>query len=291
VIESKVKILIKSCVLLVMSVLTVSFVLVAQTGGSIRATPQKYASALDAHQIVDLSVAATERNWDARDGYTYMERDQDRRLVSLGQIKSENVEVTKTIVVNGTHFEQLVEHNGHAPSAEEQSRSGENLYELEHETPQERAIRLGKEEENESFLRDLVDAFDFQLIGEEMADGRSAYVLRVTPHPGYHAHGKYGKIFSKVEGKLWVDKQDFGWIKVEGQVTRAFSMGLFVARVQPGSSIILEQARVSDGVWMPKRIEVRATARILFFKSLDVDRILTYSDYCPATGVPYSASK
>jgi hypothetical protein len=25
-------------------------------------------------------------------------------------------------------------------------------------------------------------------------------------------HGKYGKMSSKVEGKLWIDKQDFGMI-------------------------------------------------------------------------------
>jgi hypothetical protein len=27
-----------------------------------------------------------------------------------------------------------------------------------------------------------------------------------------------------VEGKLWVDKQDFGWIKIDGKVTQSFSM-------------------------------------------------------------------
>jgi hypothetical protein len=103
--------------------------------------------------------------------------------------------------------------------------------------------------------------------------------------------GKYGKMLSKVDGKLWVDKQDFGWIKVDGQVTQAFSIGLFVARVQRGSHVIFEQTCVGDGVWVPKRIEVRASARILFLKSLDVNRILTYSDYRPATDGPYSVSR
>jgi len=92
-------------------------------------------------------------------------------------------------------------------------------------------VRLRKDEENRSFLPELLQAFDFQLIGEEIVDGRLAYVLHATPHPGYQAHGKYGKMFSKVEGKLWVDKQNFGWIKVDGQVTQSFSTGLFVARV------------------------------------------------------------
>ena len=46
-----------------------------------------------------------------RDHYTYMERDEDRRLDSLGNVKSENVDVTRIILVNGAHFEQLIEHN------------------------------------------------------------------------------------------------------------------------------------------------------------------------------------
>jgi hypothetical protein len=56
-------------------------------------------------------------------------------------------------------------------------------------------------------------------------------------------------------------------------------MGLFLARVQRGSHITMEQTRVADGIWMPERIEVRASAKILFLKSLVFDKILTYSDY------------
>ena len=237
------------------------------------------------------SVLATERSWGARDHYTYTERDEDRRLNSLGQVKSENVDISRMILVNGARFEQLIEHNGQLPSAVEQKKSNEDLGKLKHETPAEQIVRIEKDQENKSFLRDLLEAFDFHLMGEEIVDGRPAYVLQATPHPGYHAHGKFAKMFSKVEGKLWVDKQDFGWIKVDGQVTQSFSMGLFVARVQRGSHIILEQTCVGDAVWVPKRLEVRASARILFLKNLDMDRILTYSDYRPAADGAYSVSK
>ena len=252
---------------------------------------QNYSSVGDVRQIVDRSIAATERSWQVRDHYTYMERDEDRRLDSLGQVKSENVDVTRTIIVNGARFEQLLEHNGQPPSAKEKEKRDEDLENLKHETPAERTERLLKDQENRSFLRDVLDAFDFQLTGEEILGGRPAYVFQATPHPGYHAHGKYGKMFSKVEGKLWVDKQDFGWMKVDGQVTQSFSMGLFVARVERGSHIILEQTCVGNAVWVPKLIEVRASARILFLKSLDIDRILSYSDYLLSTDSPYSVSR
>jgi hypothetical protein len=270
-------------------VVAASSALFAQNSGPDK--HQNHASVLDAGQIMGQSVAATERSWQVRDHYTYTERDEDRRLDSLGQVKSENVDVTRMILVNGARFDQLMEHNGQLPSATEKRKSDEDLDKLKHETPDEQTARLIKDQENRSFLRDVLDAFDFHLIGEEVVDGRPAYVLQATPHPGYHAHGKYGKMFDKVEGKLWIDKQDFGWIKVDGEVTQSFSMGLFVARVQRGSHIILEQTCVGDAVWMPKLLEVRASARILFLKSLDLDKILTYSDYHPAAGDPYSVSR
>jgi hypothetical protein len=92
-------------------------------------------------------------------------------------------------------------------------------------------------------------------------------------------------MFSKVAGKLWVDKREFGWIKVDGDVIQPFSMGLFFARVLRGSHITMEQTRVDEGLWMPQRIEVRAAAKILFVKSLVIDRILTYSEYEPPQSV------
>ena len=254
-------------------------------------TPQNPTSVADTRQIVGPSVLATERSWEARDHYTYMERDEDRRLNSLGQVKLETVDVTRMIVVNGARFEQLLEHNGQLPSTKEQKRSDDDLDKLKHETPEEQRARLRKDQENRAFLRDVVEAFDFRLVGEEIVGGRPAYVLHATPHPGYHARGKYAKMFSRVEGKLWVDKQDFGWIKVDGQVTQSFSIGLILARVERGSHITLEQTCVGDAVWVPKRIEIRATARILFLKSLDIQRVLTYTDYRPSSDGPYSASK
>jgi hypothetical protein len=269
--------------------LAASAALFAQTSGPEK--PPTQASILDARQIVVQSIAATERSWQARDHYTFMERDQDRRLDSLGQLKSENVEVTRMILVNGIHFEQLMERNGQLPSAEEQKKSDKDLEKLKHETSEEQTLRLRKTQENRSFIRDLLEAFDFHLIGDEILGGRPAYILQATPHPGYRPHGKYGKLFSKVEGKLWVDKQDFGWVKVDGEVTQSFSIGLLVARVQRGSHIIMEQTCVGDAVWVPKRVEMKASAKILFLKSLDLERILTYSDYRPAADGPYTVSR
>jgi hypothetical protein len=241
---------------------------------------QSPTSVPDVRQIVDSSIAATQRHWQARLRYTYVERDEDRRLDMEGHVKSDHVDVSRTILVNGVPFEQLVEHNGQRPLEEEERKEKEKLDKLKRETAEQRAERIrNEEEENTSLVREVPKAFDFQLVGEEVVNGRPAYVLQATPHPGYQPQGKYGKMFSKVEGKLWVDKQDLGWIKTDGQVIQPFSLGLFLVRVLRSSHITMEQTRLDDGIWMPERIEVRAAAKIFFVKSLVIDRVLTYSEY------------
>jgi hypothetical protein len=237
---------------------------------------------LDVRRIVEASIAATERDWLARDHYTYIETDEDRRLDSRGQMQSEDVDVSTVLLVNGASFEQLIKHNGMPPSAAEQRKQEAALRKLAGETPEQRAVRLREEQANRSFIREVPLGFVFQLIGEDVVNGRLAYVLQATPNPAYQPRGKYGKMFSRVGGKLWIDKQDFGWVKVDGTVIQPLSMGLFLARVQPGSHIRLEQIRVGDGIWMPKRVEVRVSARILLVMNYDADRILTWSDYLPA---------
>ena len=68
------------------------------------AKSQNHSSVLDVRQIVESSIAATQRHWQTRLQYTYVERDEDRRLDSEGRVKSEEVDVSRTILVNGVPF-------------------------------------------------------------------------------------------------------------------------------------------------------------------------------------------
>jgi len=251
----------------------------AQSGPNPRGKPPDPPVRADARQIIGPFVAATERNWQAQDRYTHVERDETLRLDPEGRVKSKDVDVSRVILVNGAPFEEFLEHNGRPLTPQEEAQQEQKIEKQKHETPEEREARLAKERENRSLIRELPAAFDFQLIGEDVVDGRPAYVLQATPRPGYAPHGKYGRIFSKVAGRLWVDKQDLGWVKIEGQVIQPFSLGVLLARVQRGSQIEMEQTRLADGIWMPARLDLRASAKLLFVKSLLIERVLTYSDY------------
>jgi hypothetical protein len=260
-------------------ILAISAPLLAQRNVSFSDKAQNQVVFRDVSQIVRWSVAATERSWAGRERYLYTERDEERRLDPGGGVKSKDVDVSKIEFVDGARFERLVERNGQSPSAGERKKEADQLNQMKRETRQKRAARLQEQQENRSFIREVPDAFDFQVIGEQVVNSRPAYVLRATPHAGYNAHGKYGKLMSGVVGTLWVDKQDFGWVKVEGEVIQPLTMGLFLARVLRGSHITMEQTQLDVGIWMPKRIEVRASAQVFFLKTYEINKILTYSDY------------
>ena len=265
--------------------------LFAQSDAKFRGRPPAPSILTDARQILGPFVAATERNWQAQDRYTHVERDEDRRLDADGQVKSINVDVSRIILVNGAPFEQFLEHNGRPLSPQEETQQEQKIERQKREMPKDREARLAKERENRSLIRELPAAFDFRVIGEDVVNGRPAYVLQATPRPGYRPHGKYGRMFSKVEGRLWVDKQDLGWVKIEGQVIQPFSLGAFLARVQRGSQIAMEQTRLADGIWMPERIDVRASAKLLFVTGLFIQRVVTYSDYRLASADLSAASR
>lgn len=233
----------------------------------------------DARQIAERSIAVADRNWAARQSYTYVESDKESHLDSEGRVKGTEVRVSRAILVNGGTLDQAVSYNGGPPTAEQKKKDQELIRKRRNETPQERNARLQEEKGNRAFIDEVANAFNFRLLGEQVIDGRPAYILDATPKPGYRAQSKYGKMFSKVHGKLWVDKQDFGWVKVDANVVAPFSMGLFLARVQPGTHIVFEQTRVAQGIWLPKRVEIKAEAKIIFLKNYQLQEVITYSEY------------
>ena len=91
---------------------------------------QNQTGALDARQIMESSIVATQQHWQVRLRYTYIERDESRRRDLAGRGKSEDIKVSRTILVNGVPFEQLVERNGQPLSAEEERKQKEKLDKL-----------------------------------------------------------------------------------------------------------------------------------------------------------------
>jgi hypothetical protein len=232
-------------------------------------------------EIVRRSAANEARGLEARDNYSYTKRQETKRLDSHGQVKSDEVVVSKIAFVNGSSVEQTVSHNGGSPTSSQHRKDLEAVERARNETPAARAARLARERETRAFISEVPEAFVFRLTGEEQINGRAAYIFEAAAKPGYQSHTKYGRMFSKAQGKLWIDKQDLGWVKVDATVTDSLYMGFFLARVQPGSHIAFEQTRARDGLWLPKQVGVQATAMVFLLFNYHTEEIITFSDYSP----------
>jgi len=151
------------------------------------------------------------------------------------------------------------------------------------ESPEEHQRRIAKEEkereEDRAFSRDIINAYDFKLDGEDTIDGRQAVVIEANPRNDFRPTQPHADILPKLRGKVWIDKNDYGWIKAQVETLDTLSWGLFVLRIHKGSKITFEQAWVNDEIWLPRRILVNAGARFALFVSGTYVWQAEYSDY------------
>ena len=76
--------------------------------------------------------------------------------------------------------------------------------------------------------------FDFRLLGLQKLGPYGVSVLEATPWVGYKAPYRYmeAQVLTRMQGKLWIDKNTFQWAKVEAKVIHAVSIEGFLARVE-----------------------------------------------------------
>ncbi len=83
-----------------------------------------------------------------------------------------------------------------------------------------------------------------------------------------------------MRGKLWIEKARYQWVRVEAEVFKPVTYGLFFAKVGKGTKFELEQAPAAGDVWMITHFSTIVRASVLGFNRNSTDDV-TYSDYKP----------
>ena len=96
-------------------------------------------------------------------------------------------------------------------------------------------------------------------------------------------------LFSRLNAKLWIDKQEMQWTKAEANVIDTISIGWILARIAPGANIVFERTRVSASDWLPKLINVDGAAKLLLLKGHPINERVTYYDYKPVAQMEFSS--
>ncbi|HWF10907.1 MAG TPA: hypothetical protein VG297_20705 [Bryobacteraceae bacterium] len=259
---------------------TVALLLFALTIASAQENPRA---------IVARAVAADDHSDRLARDYTYKVRDEIREFDSAGKVKSTRSTLDEVLYIGGKEYFRPLEKDGKpitpAEAAKEQSKIDRAAAEASRMPQAERDKRLADAERERARRReefkDIPDAFNFRMIGDVMIDGRPTWQIEAMPRAGYRGRGR--NIFSSIEGTLWIDKQDYNWVKFDAEVLKPFSIGWFLARVAAGTHISYEMMRVGssekDELWVPKSVSLEASARIALLKRINARQNITFSDY------------
>jgi hypothetical protein len=241
----------------------------------------------DAREIVRKSVELDQANWLRMSDYTWLARSHERHFDARGRVASEREEAWETIILDGQPYRRIVERDGQPlPAAEqrkEQQRLDRAAAKLESETPEQkkrRSAEYAKSRQREfEFLREIPDAFQCRLEGDAKVDGRDVWVISGVPNPGYHPKTADAKALLKISGKMWIDKSDYQWVRVEAESKETISFGLFLAWLNPGAKMVFEQTRVNNEMWLPKRLFLSGNGRVGLVKKVVEDQEITWNDY------------
>jgi len=244
-------------------------------------------AAQDPREIVRRGVEIDRKNVEIARNYTFLERDETRELDGSGKVKNTKNQTWDVTLLEGSRYRRLVARNDQPLSPQEQKKEEDRLRksieERRNETEEQRQRRIAdserKQERQHEPLKELPDAFDFRLIGEEALASGEVYVIDATPKPGYKPKLPLASFFRKVKARLWIDKNDYHWAKVEVETLGTVSFGGFLIRLAKGCQLILDQARVNGEVWLPKSVTVRLSARLALITAVRAELSFTFSDY------------
>jgi outer membrane lipoprotein-sorting protein len=240
---------------------------------------------MDPRAIVVKSVQADDEAARLARNYTYQVRDVHKELDGKGNVKSTEIDTAEILFIGGKRYRRLIQKNDQPLSADEESKESKKVdkavAEVSRMSQEELDRRYGEFEKKRAADREqlkyIPDAFDFKLLREEAVNGRPAYVIAATPKRDYR--GTHHEFLTKMQGTMWIDKEDFHWVKVEAETLDTISFGLFIARLAKGTHMEFEETRVNGEIWLPKRASFQGSARLAVVKKFNVAEEVSFSNY------------
>lgn len=241
----------------------------------------------DPLDIVRRSVEQDRLNFERANDYSYVQHTELRQFGRDGRVVKTESRTFDVLVIDGEPYEKLIAKNGKPLSDAEARKEAEKLdRELSRrrsQDPGQRARRLSEREkrrrEGREFAREIPEAFTFRLAGQDTLEGRPVWIIDAEPKPGYKGKAKHANLLSKFRGRLWIDQQDYQWVRVEVETIAPVRFGWILAKLDPGARMTFEQRRVHGEVWLPSHAWMRLGARLALVKRMDAEVEVSWRDY------------
>ncbi len=226
-------------------------------------------------------IEAHQRHMDElRENYTFREVTLTDELASDGTVRRVNNEEREVFFVNGYRIAQLMKKNGKALSEgerkSEQSRI-KALVETDLKAPRGHAYNRHGENVGVGQILPLMKISNPRRV---MVNNRSTLAFDFVGDPHAKAHGIAENAVRKIAGTVWIDEADREVSRLAAHFDDNFRIGGgFVASIQKGTSLIFEQSRLGQELWMPSVSEIHLAARELLLKNVRQNIHVKDSDF------------
>ena len=176
-------------------------------------------------------------------------------------------------LLSGAMYWRLLERNGQPLSANdheaEQARLKRHL-ELYGGGAQldETAKSLYNWRRERQYLLEIPEAWQLRLAGTETVNDRACHILDFQPRSPYWPRHRFAHLLGRLRGRVWIDRQDFHWVRLQwetlrrtsytlqqlplGRLSLPYSPGVInEADLPAGTTQMFELTRLSGGPWVP----------------------------------------
>jgi hypothetical protein len=177
--------------------------------------------------------------------------------------------------------ERVVRVDGREPTpAEVREHRREARFSRHYETALS-GIGRGDEESGYTLAR-LLRLASYRYVGQERVGGHLCHRIDFAPSVSGRARGIEARLAEAMEGSLWITAEGYHLARAEARSVKPVSIALSFASVR-ALDLSMQAMPVGHDVWAPRRIEVRADARISW---VPVRRrtIYSYSEFFPLGG-------
>ena len=216
------------------------------------------------------------------DQYSCTENEEVRELDKKGQVKKTIVREYEDFYLGGRLVRREVKKDGKPLSPDEQKKEDSRIekrireYEKKTNAAEEDAARKKEKIDVSTFLR--ISNFTHPRWGEYRQ--HDVIVFDFAPNPEYRPRNKTEDLLHKLTGTLWVDDEARQVVRLDAHLSDAYKLaGGLLASIRKGASLVMEQAKTNEEVWLPSYIEAHFSARLLLLASALGDYTSRFSDY------------
>lgn len=228
--------------------------------------------------------------------YTFTLTETTREIGNDGMVSSKTVNVYEVYPLsNEEHAQRLVRVNDRELS-EREKRDEERRFrrfiedfEKKKQREQEREQRKSEAQkarekaksakENEDAISSILRVSEIFNPRLETLRGRPVIVCDFRPQPNYKPKNGEEKTLQRFSGTIWIDEADKEISRMEAWLNSNLNVaGGLLASMKEGSTLIFEQTRTAEGVWLPLSAEFNARFRLLLF-GLNMSVENQYGDY------------